>query len=144
MNPSVTYQDILRNRLVADEGVRNRAYLDTKGKITIGVGHNLADKPIRASAVELILSHDMEDAENDARAVYAALDSLSEVRKAVVIEMAFQLGRGGLSAFVKFQAALAQYQWEAAADAMLDSVVAKVDAPARWARMAQMMRSDNP
>lgn len=139
----MTYLDILRARLIADEGVRNRVYPDTKGRLTLGVGHNIQDKPIRQEAVDLILDHDMQDAEDDARAVVTFLDALSDVRKAVVIEMAFQLGRGGLFAFQKFQAALAQKQWDAAADAMMDSEVAKVEAPARWERMSNMMRKDS-
>lgn len=138
----MSYLDILRSRLVADEGRRNLAYPDTKGKITIGIGHNLSDKPISDAAVDQIFRDDISDAEHDARALVPNFDALSDVRKAVVAEMSFQLGYLRLSQFKNTLAAIVEERWGDAADGMLDSEVARTQAPERWQRMAQMMRSD--
>lgn len=109
--------------------------------MTLGVGHDVRDKPIRQEVIDLMLSNDMADAESDARAIVAVFDQLTDSRKAIVAEMAFQLGRTGLAGFPKMLNALDQGRWGDAADEMLDSEVARIEAPARWWRMADIMRT---
>lgn len=138
----VSYRDILRTQLRIDEGVWYRPYPDTEGKLTIGVGHNLTDKPLPAEVVDLLFKYDLADAEADARKLVNNFDALSEVRKGVVVNMSFQLGYDRFSAFHDTLAAINENRWGDAADHLLQSKVARDQAPARWARHARQMRSD--
>lgn len=67
-------------------------------------------------------------------------DKLDEVRQAVLISMAFQMGINGLMAFVHFLGAVRDGRWNAAAGEMLDSKWAK-QTPKRAARAARAIET---
>ena len=67
---------------------------------------------------------------------------MDPVRHAVVLDMAFNLGVSGLKQFKRTLALLKHGRWEAAADAMLDSLWAK-QVGQRAVRLAQMVRTMN-
>jgi len=66
--------------------------------------------------------------------------ALSEPRRSVLINMAYNLGLAGLLAFHATLSAMAQGKFEAAARMMLDSRWAR-QVPGRAARLALMMRT---
>lgn len=91
--------DALQKQLIRHEGLKLKPYLDTVGKLTIGVGRNLADVGISPDEALDLLA-------NDITRVKAGLDvalpwwrDLDAVRKRVLIDMAFNLGVEGLRAF---------------------------------------------
>jgi len=133
------YRDILRAQLKVDEGVRLSPYTDTVGKLTIGVGHNLDDKPLPMPVVDLLLEHDIDDAEADAKRLIPAFDALSDARKAVVVNMAFNIGYDRLAGFRGMLRAIASADFETAAVEMLDSKWA-AQVGARAQRLAEAMR----
>lgn len=108
-----------------DEGVRKFPYVDTVGKLSIGVGRNLADNGISDDEIDLMLTNDIARAEADARFLLPEFESLSEIRKYVICNMAFNLGRKKLSEFSKFLLAVHEERWADAAKEMLNS---------RWAQ----------
>jgi len=116
------YRHILYPQLYTDEGKRNGMYQDSLGVETIGVGHNLRDRPISDRAVQVILEDDVEIAERDARRVFKNFDSLSEARQAVVVNMAFNLGATRLSSFRFMIRAVTNGKWQEAAEHMRDSL----------------------
>ena len=152
----------LKRELIEDEGYELEAYLDTKGKWTIGVGHNLEDCGIpeaicerfgvtAESAIECgispevcdaLLEHDVDIAKGDAIrfAGQECWDALSRPRRYVLMNMAFNLGAPKLGKFVNLQSALRLRDHEWAADEILDSKAAKKDAPNRYRRLAERMR----
>ena len=136
------YREALRARLRVEEGERLTAYRDSRGVLTLGVGHNLED-PIRPEAAALILEHDIDDAERDARALVPTFDELTPARQGVVVDMAFNLGGIRLAEFHRFLAALSARDWMHAADEMLDSEWAQ-QVGDRAHRLADLMRHDNP
>jgi len=111
----------LINSIKRHEGKRNLPYRDGEGKLTIGYGHNLENKPLPDDVLELLLRHDVEDAITGARAALPCFDSLDEVRQEVVVEMVFNLGLNGFKSFKRMLRALQDYNYAAAADEMLDS-----------------------
>jgi lysozyme len=128
--------------LIFEEGERFSAYQDSLGYWTIGVGHLIDTRKggsITPEISHMILAGDIAAHESYLR-FFPWYQELSQVRKAVLISMLHQLG--SLQAWPHFLIAVAQEDWEAAADAMLQSEVAKVQSPARWKRAAEMMRSD--
>ena len=78
-------------------------------------------------------------------------EGLGEVRREVVVQMAFQMGLKRLSTFTKFRQALADRDYDKAAFEMLYSADGKrpskwagKDSPKRARRMANAMRHNDP
>ncbi|UUM20914.1 lysozyme [Mycoavidus sp. SF9855] len=125
--------------LKRDEGQRLKPYLDTVGKMTIGVGRNLSDIGISHSECTTLL-------ENDIARTLTWLDhalpwwrTLDMVRQRVLINMAFNLG-GKLLTFVDTLTAMQGADYAAAANGMLASKWAK-QVGARSQRLTNMMRT---
>lgn len=129
----------LQDMLVRDEGMKLRAYLDTKGKITIGVGRNLEDVGISEAEAMQLLSNDIATARSEA-AKYPFFPSLDPVRQDVMIAMLFNMGASRFAEFKRMFQALNRKDFEAAASEMLSSKWSS-EVGKRAARLAEMMRS---
>jgi lysozyme len=136
--------DGFSSRLVASvkrhEGLRLKPYRDSRGIWTIGYGTNLQAVEIDRKTAELW----MYRALRRARDGISSLPGFSEagiVRQDVLTECAYQIGVFGLMRFRKMWAAVAALDWQTAAVEMLDSKVARFQAPERWAVLAQRMAS---
>jgi lysozyme len=136
-----------RQQIKRHEGLRLKPYADTVGKITIGYGHNLTDNGIPEDVAEDLLTTGLEIAAVDAEALLWGGDSkpeiyevLGDARAAVLINMAFNLGRTRLATFRKLIIAVQTQDWEAAAREMLDSKWAR-QVPNRAAELAEQMRT---
>src|SRR3990167_3678239 len=117
----MSYRLIARAQLKIDEGVRAKPYRDSVGKLTIGVGRNLDDVGVRPEEIDFMLDNDLEVAEDDVRALFPTFEALSDSRKAVLLNMSFNLGRERLAAFHRFREAIKAEEWERASAEMLDS-----------------------
>lgn len=111
----------LRDQLIRDEGLRLKPYKDGVGKLTIGVGRNLDDVGLSLGEAEYLLDNDIRRATSDVVARIPWCHTLDDVRFAVLVNMSFNLGIGGLLGFTKALAAMEKGEWQAAANAMLDS-----------------------
>ncbi|HZR03635.1 MAG TPA: glycoside hydrolase family protein [Burkholderiales bacterium] len=135
----MSYRDIAKSQLRIDEGVRGKPYRDTVGKLTIGVGRNLDDVGLSPDEIDYLLDNDVTNAEIVARILFPSFNSLSDNRRAAIINMALNLGQERLAGFHDMRAAVERQDWAGAATAMLDS---------RWAgqvgkradRLAQMIK----
>ena len=120
----MSHRDIVRAQLKIDEGTVPHAYMDSEGYWTIGVGR-LIDKRLgghlRPDEIDFLLDNDIERAEEEAKAMFPGFQGLSDARKAVLVNMAFNLGRERLAAFQRFREAIAAQEWDRAAGEMLDS-----------------------
>lgn len=87
----------------------------------MGIGRNLDDKGLSLEEIAYLLDNDITDAEQDARALFPSYDKLSETRKAVLANMAFNLGRDRLGRFKKLRKAVQDEDWTMAAVEMLNS-----------------------
>lgn len=117
----MTYRDIVSAQLVRHEGFCAKPYRDTVGKSTIGYGRNLDDVGITREEAEHLLMNDIMNAEQAVRRLYHQFDYLSENRKAVLINMAFNLGENRLATFRKMQNYISAEDWKGAAKEMLAS-----------------------
>jgi GH24 family phage-related lysozyme (muramidase) len=136
----VTYLDILRAALPVDEGVRSMPYTDSVGKVSIGIGRNLTDCGIRKDEMTLMLENDIAAADEEARELVANFDALSDARKAVLVNMAFNMGERTLAGFTHFLAAVNSGRFSDAADFMLDSLWAR-EVGTRAKRLSDEMRA---
>jgi lysozyme len=130
----------LREQLIRDEGKHLTPYRDTLGLLTIGVGHNLDAHGISEEVCDLLLTEDIARTLGGLRARLGWYADLAEPRRAVLENMAFNMGVGGLLGFRKMLAAIQAGAWSKAADEMLDSDWAR-QVGDRAKRLAEQMRS---
>ena len=133
------HRDVVRAQLRIDEDVRAKPYRDTVGKLTIGVGRNLDDVGLHPDEIALMLDNDIVAAELTARVLFPSFDGLSVNRRAVLVNMAFNLGQARLSGFGNMRAAVAAGEFYRAAEEMLDSKWAQ-QVGIRAQRLALQMR----
>lgn len=111
----------IREQLVRDEGLRLKPYVDTVGKMTIGVGHNLTDKGITEEQAYLLLDADIAEVQQ-ALAGFAWFSQLDSVRQGAMLNMAFNLGVSGLLHFPNMISALSRGDWPTASQEMMNSL----------------------
>lgn len=140
----MSYDDKLAAMLERDEGRVKHVYFDSLGYATIGVGH-LVDKRLGGglpdAIIDALLKYDIAEKTAQLFAQFPWARKLDDARKAVLVSMTFQLGIGGLLGFKRAMDAMSQGSWNAAADRFLQSKVAREQAPIRWQRFAQQIRS---
>jgi lysozyme len=127
------------------EGYRNKVYLDTLNKRTVGVGHLCVEdfwedgKEYDEDFLMGILEKDLQSAIDQADDMCKNL-KISDDAKIIIIEMIFQLGGTGVSKFRKMWQALQQDppDYAEASVQMLDSRWAK-QTPNRAQEMARHM-----
>jgi lysozyme len=130
----------LIDQLIRDEGIRLKPYRDSFGKLTIGVGRNLDDVGITKDEAVFLLHNDIRAAED---AVFKALSwtvNIDPIRRAVLVNMAFNMGIGGLLAFKHTLELVKLGKYEEASDEMLNSHWAE-QVGARAARLSVQMRT---
>lgn len=150
----------LESELTVDEGKRFRAYRDTAGKWSIGIGHNLDDcgtaplprnkqdvlaNGINEAECDLLFAHDIARSEADLDKYAAWWRKLDPVRQRVLLNMCFNMGWGagtdhGLHTFVNTLAMIARGDYSTAADGLLNSKWAR-QVGVRAVRLANMMRN---
>ncbi len=124
--------------LKAHEGLRLKPYTCTAGKLTIGYGRNLDDVGINKTEAEYLLTQDIHRAVHDARSLISNFENLSITRKAVLVDMMFNLGMHRLSQFKNMLQAIEDYNFKKASFEMLDSLWA-VQVGTRASHLASMM-----
>jgi lysozyme len=132
---------ILRPRLELHEGVRLKPYRDSRGFLTIGIGRNLDIKGISREEADILLGNDIVESIDLVRHNIPWSVNLDPQRFSVLVEMAFQMGVGGLLLFRKFLKALEEGDYERAAQEMLDSKWAREDSPKRALKLFDIIRS---
>lgn len=145
-------QNNLITMLSFEEGWREKPYLCSEGYPTVGFGFRIGPKgaslsqyqftlPIEAGSawLESILTKTRIDMMKRPR-IAAAMNACDEIRQAVLISMAYQMGVEGLDAFKNTLRSIAECRWDDAAIGMLDSKWAK-QTSARARRHAEQMRT---
>lgn len=135
----MNHREIAKMQLRVDEGVKPKPYTDTVGKLTIGVGRNLDDVGLSQPEIDYLLDNDIIRADVTAATLFNNYDALSYARRAVLLNMAFNLGQTRLAGFKNFRAAVEAGEFEKAAWEMMDSKWA-TQVGDRAKRLAQQMR----
>lgn len=152
-------RDLLRSELIRDEGLRLKAYRDSVGKLSIGVGRNLDDVGIRpdetralgitkATAVKygitndqamVLLNSDIYVAEGELDKRIPWWRNLDDVRQRVLMNMVFNMGITTLMTFKNTLNNIGNGNYAAAADSMSKSLWARQVGP-RAERLIDLMR----
>jgi lysozyme len=131
----------LKDQLVRHEGLRLTVYDCPAGYKTIGVGRNIEQKGITEEEAMFLLNNDIDYFTEQLMENLSFFDELSENRKSVLVNMAFNLGVAGLMKFKNMLKAVSEKRWEDASSEMLNS---------RWAdqvgnraiELSEMMAND--
>ena len=111
----------IERQLIEHEGLEQKVYRCTAGKLTIGVGRDLEDKGITEEEALFLLRNDIAECEDDLRSIFTKFDALDESRKRVLIDMRFNLGPSGFRMFKKMITAVKDKDLSRAAKEMKDS-----------------------
>ena len=132
---SVKISDLIKE----NEGFRAKVYQCTEGKNTVGYGTNLDDRGITREEAEYLLDNDLKSI-GDFLEKEGLLNGLSPARSAVLYDMTYQMGKGGLLKFRNMLAAVAAGDFQQAAEELLNSRYAQ-QTPGRANRNADIMRT---
>ena len=116
--------DKLIKQLKKHEGVELKPYKCTSNKLTIGIGRNLEDVGISEHEAEYLLMNDL-DTYMKAAKTYDWYNGLNDARKAVIVNMLFNMGQTNFNKFLKMKRALDVGDHAEAAKQMLESKWAK-------------------
>jgi lysozyme len=116
---------------------------DAKGMYEVGYGHDIDPKypmpsSITVEQAEALLNSDIIEATGECQRIFIDFTNLDEVRQAVLIDMAYELGEHGLSGFKILIGAVENHNWQLAAQAMYHSLWAR-EVPERFKEDQQMM-----
>ena len=111
----------LKEQLIRHEGLRLTVYDCPAGYKTIGVGRNIEQKGITEDEALYLLGNDIEYFTEQLEENLIGFQELSENKKAVLVNMAFNLGVNGLLKFKNMLAAITEERWEDASAEMLNS-----------------------
>ena len=133
----------LREQLKRDEGVVRHAYEDSLGFTTIGCGRLIDMRRgggLSPDEIDYLLDNDIKEKTAQVLAALPWASKLNEPRFAVLVNMAFQMGIGGLLRFHRTLGSIEDGQYGEAAAEMLDSTWAK-QTPERAHRLATQMET---
>jgi len=128
----------IQTQLIQHESIRLRPYVDTVGKVTIGVGRNLTDKGISIAEARYLLGNDVTEVEHDLDRMLPWWRGLDGIRQRVLADMCFNLGPAGLMKFSATLGAIHAKDYARAAMYMLDSKWSE-QVGRRARRLAKMM-----
>jgi lysozyme len=131
-------------QLRRDEGEVLHAYQDKYGYWTIGVGRLIdggKGGSISKAESALLLTNDITSREKAITDALPWTTNLDPVRRAVLTNMAFNMGVDGLLEFHNTLAMIRAGQFDRAAGGLLNSKAARQDAPARYARLAEQLKT---
>lgn len=137
--------EIALKTLKLHEKYKRHPYRCTAGKLTVGYGRNLDDMGLTEPESEMLLKDDVAYAFMQLEDDLPFFNNLSEVRKAVLLDMAVNLGLTRFYQFKKFFESLQKEEYANAGFHMLDSKWAKQvgDQPGQRAhRLYNMMIKD--
>ena len=118
----------LMTMLKRHEGVETHAYVDTVGKVTIGVGRNVDAKGglgLSEEEISFMLGNDIDRVEDELSANFSWFVGLNDARYDALINICFNLGLPRLLKFENALEAMASEDYNLAAVEFLDS---------RWAQ----------
>jgi len=121
----------LRMQLEYDEGCEYEVYLDHLGLPTFGIGHLVTENDeeygcevgtaVAEDRVREVFEDDIQITIDECMRLYDNWTDLPDEVQLIIANMMFNMGRPRLSGFKKFNAAIANKEWEEASEEMIDS-----------------------
>ena len=115
----------LKTRLLVEEGYKQFPYTDSTGHLTIVIGRNLEKVGISLDEALYMLDDDLMSVERNLWHYCAFYSALSEIRKSVLVDIAFNMGIRTVLDFKEMISCIEKQDYEGAAKAMMNSEWAK-------------------
>lgn len=147
------------DRSVLDhEGFVEHPYKDTRGLWTFGIGRCLETNPLTAEEWRFLLDHgdltlsisnagslwlmrrEIQACEMECQRLFSFWPALNAARQNVLVEMAYQIGTGGLAKFVNMLDAIYAGDFDTAAEQGMNSKWARSDSPRRAQQLMKQLR----
>lgn len=126
-----------------EEGYRAHCYECSMGAHTVGYGRNIDEEQgglgISEDEAEFLLKNDIHRSALECERFHW-FENLNNRQQSVIIHLCFWIGYPRLTQFKKMAAALANEDWETAADELMDSKLAR-DIPGRAERLAKELKN---
>ena len=116
------------------EDIKLKPYIDTVGKLTIGVGRNLDDNGIDADEAIYMLRNDIKKIQADLKSIFSNFSDLPYNVRLVLIDMMFNLGKPRFLGFKKMIQAIKDRDFKEAGKQAKDS---------RWCKQVGSRCEDN-
>jgi lysozyme len=123
-----------------DDTTGNLIELPTGGKITIGIGFNLTDVGLYPEEIQFILTNRINRTEMEVERAFPWYHELDEVRRAVVLDMAYNMGVPTLLTFRNTLGFIKDGDYQRAAQNMGRSLWAR-QVKGRAKRLMRMMET---
>ena len=101
--------------------IETKPYIDSVGKLTIGIGRNLTDNGITEEEALMLCRNDIQSACKDITMLVTEFWMLDSVRQEVLVNMMFNLGFPTLARFKLMLDAVNNKDWHEASRQMLSS-----------------------
>ena len=116
----------LVDQLIHHEGMECFPYIDTVGKVTIGVGRNLTDRGLTKDECRHLLTNDIAISIGELERNFNWFAKLDDTRQAAMVDLHFNLGINRLKTFKKTlrlieKCTLGDDLWGKVAEELLDS-----------------------
>ncbi len=141
----------LEAQLALEEGNPPRTYLDSKGILTGGIGHNLIDEPepgfdrigviVPPEVCTRWFLNDIQDSIDDANRELPWWTDLNDVRQNALLNLLFNMGWSGLSTFKNTLKMFEIGDYRGAANGLRNSQYAREVGPTRSRRVAAMIET---
>lgn len=144
----------LEEMLIRHEGDDPKAYTDSKGIWSLGIGRNLESPGLSKheiitifQQIELpenlrlfLLDNDIQTVTNQLESSYPWFRDLEGARRDAVIDLCFNLGINRFRGFVEMIKAFERQDYETAANECLDSQAGR-ELPDRYGELSQMIKT---
>lgn len=138
------------NHFVHEEGFKLKAYKDSLGKPTIGIGHLLSNNPKDWDKFKNLvwteeqaltqLEKDFNKAVKGAKELYPDFETYGSQVQLALVDMVYQMGKAGVAKFTTTNRHIKAREWDAAADQALKSLWAR-QTPNRAKRTTDKLRT---
>lgn len=131
-------RDVLASQLTVDEGDRLKPYTDTRGKLTIGRGHNLTDRGISQRVSDFIFAEDLDGVMADC-VTLPFWNQITPISQCVVANLVFNMGLATFKTFVTFNKLMSQQKYIPAAHDLASTLWFKQVQQSRANRLCNML-----
>lgn len=114
--------DACKPMIMEAEQFKQFAYKDTTGHLTIGYGRNLDAKGVSRAVADMMLAEDIQEAIYGCRSHLKFFEALDQPRQTVLVNLAFNMGMGGLMSFEKMLSYLEHGKYTDAANELRNSL----------------------
>ena len=141
------YSKDVHDHFIAEEGYRPKAYKDSKGYWTIGIGHLLSKTESFAGLVwtdakiREVFENDLDNSLRHAKEIFPQYAILPPPVQLAVLDMIFNLGGYGFRGFKNTIRLIHAQKYKEAADSAIQSKWARIDVPNRAKRVCKLLAS---